>query len=905
MNVKDRLHGFVVEESRPLPELDAVMYRMRHEGTGLDLVWISRDEVNKTFGIAFETLPWDDTGVFHILEHSVLCGSDKYPVKEPFVELMKSSMNTFLNAMTFPDKTCYPISSRNDKDFMNLTRVYLDAVFRPLIYSKPEIFHQEGWHYEFDENGKPSYKGVVFNEMKGAMAGADELTYCAVNRALYPDSPYRWVSGGDPASIPDLTYENFVDAHKRFYSPSNGYVFLDGAVDIDAMLALLDGEYLQGRAKTERMAPPPMQKPVDAGTVEVEYELGEGEDPARRTRLAWGRVIGSFDQREKLVAMQILSQVLCGDNQAPLSKAILSQGLAESVSMHGAEDGIAQPCVILEVQNMAGSDRDKVNAVLTSELERLCREGLDRSRVEAVMANIEFKMRERDSGGMPQGLILGLQALETWLYGGHPADTLEVGDLFVRLKEKMEQGWFEQLIREVLLDNPHRCEVVLTPSKTAGEARRKQEADRLAAEEAAWSAGDKQALLDAQAKLTAWQGSEDTPETLATLPMLTLADVSPEPEIVPTQVTQASGVTLIRHDVNAAGIAYFSLYFDASDCTEEELSRLSFAAALLGKLSTQKHSSQELADLIRLLCGNLSFEVAPYGKAHDPKSYGVNLSVSFSVLEHNVSKAVELILEILTSTRWDEDAAALDILRQTKLDLFQQTVMAGHAVALGRVNAQLYASGAAAECAGGFTYYKWLAAQESAWDWAARKDTLAALPGRGVTKARLTSSATGGSDALAQQAAAQIAAALPAGSPAAPGKLAPWGLRREGIAIPADISFAILGGDLLANGGAYSGTAILASQIVSLAYLWNVIRVQGGAYGTGMLIRPTGMSVCYSFRDPSAVQSLQKYQGCADFLRQLCASGTDLTGFIIGAVAGTEPLLSPRLKGVTADISYW
>ena len=324
-------HGFTVIRTQPLEELNAVMYHMRHERTRLGLVWIKRDEENCTFGIAFPTLPEDDTGVFHILEHSVLCGSERYPTKEPFVELMKTSMNTFLNAMTFPDKTYYPISSRNPKDFLNLMRVYLDAVFRPLIYSKSEIFRQEGWHYELDAEGRLSRKGVVYNEMRGAFADADELEEDAIMRALFPDTPYRFVSGGDPEHIPELTYEKFLEYHRRFYSPSNAYVYLDGDMDIDTVLAILDDEYLSSIEPSERLAVPALQQPVKASPQRIEYELPAEEDEHDRYRLAWGRVVGEITDRERMTAMQVLCTVLCGNNQSVLTREMLAAGLGEAV----------------------------------------------------------------------------------------------------------------------------------------------------------------------------------------------------------------------------------------------------------------------------------------------------------------------------------------------------------------------------------------------------------------------------------------------------------------------------------------------------------------------------------------------------------------------------------------------
>ena len=460
--ISKHIQGFTVTKEKELPELNAVLYQMTHDKTGLGLVWLKRDEENKTFGIAFQTLPWDDTGVFHILEHSVLCGSDKYPVKEPFVELMKSSMNTFLNALTFQDKTMYPIASRNDKDFVNLMRVYLDAVFCPLIYSKPEIFYQEGWHYELDDNGNASYKGVVFNEMKGAYASADRQVRGNLNRLMFPDSPYGYESGGDPASIPDLTYEAFIDSHRRFYAPSNAYVFLDGDLDIEKTLGIINNEYLCKYERTERMAPPVMQAAV-ANQFEGEYELAAGEALEGKTRLSFGKVIGTFADREKLTATEILARVLCGTNQSPLPKAILSAGLAEEVKMH-VNDGMLQPWLMLDIKNIKEENLAAVEEMVSSKLRELADTGLDHAQLEAVMANTEFKLRERDFGYYPQGLVFGFNVMESWLYGGEPEANLEVGDLFVNLKRKMEAGYFEELVRELLLNNPHSAKVVLRPS---------------------------------------------------------------------------------------------------------------------------------------------------------------------------------------------------------------------------------------------------------------------------------------------------------------------------------------------------------------------------------------------------------------------------------------------------------
>ena len=479
------LHNFAVLSCQRVDELEAALWQMEHRTSGARLVWLERAEENKTFGIAFQTQPWDDTGVFHILEHSVLCGSERYPVKEPFVELMKSSLNTFLNAMTFPDKTFYPVSSRNDQDFINLLRVYMDAVLHPQIYSRPEIFGQEGWHYELGEDGGLSCKGVVFNEMKGTFSSPDALMERELNRLLFPDTCYRFVAGGDPEHIPELTYEQFTAAHSRLYHPSNSYIFLDGRLDIEAVLRILDGEFLSGYERRPGPGAIPLQRPVGGGESVICYELSPQESLEGRSRLADGFAACTYRDRETLTALRALADVLCGDNQAPLKRLLLEGGLAQDVRLE-LHDGIQQPWVTLEARNIDGSRAGEVSAALRSELERLAREGLDRRRILAVLDNLEFEARQRDYDRMPQGLILGFQVLESWLYGGEPGANLSVGSLFDDLRRKCGEGYFERLLEQVLLQNPHRCRVLMHPSHTAGQERQDREEARLRAVRSAW-----------------------------------------------------------------------------------------------------------------------------------------------------------------------------------------------------------------------------------------------------------------------------------------------------------------------------------------------------------------------------------------------------------------------------------
>ncbi len=892
--------GFTLTGETPLPELGGVLYRMTHDKTGLELVWLKRAEENKTFGIAFETLPWNDTGVFHILEHSVLCGSDKYPVKEPFVELMKSSLNTFLNAMTFPDKTFYPISSRNDKDFVNLMRVYLDAVFCPLIASKPEIFYQEGWHYELDGEGNASYKGVVFNEMKGAFASADTLANGGLEKLLFPDTPYGFVSGGDPEAIPDLTYESFVDSYRRFYAPSNAYVFLDGDVDIENVLYIIESEYLCQFEKTQRMAPPAMQQPV-TGENEGWYELAEGEEPEGKVRLSLGKVIGTYDQRERLVGMQVLAEVLCGSNQSPLCRAVLGEGLAEEVTMQ-VNDGILQPWVMLDVKNLREENMGKVQQVLEKQLHGLADGDLDHAQLEAVMANLEFRMREGDYGRFPKGLILGMAALESWLYGGDPAANLQVGDLFINLKKKMADGYFEQLIRDVLLDNPHNARLVLRPSCTLGEERRAREQARLVRETSAWTEEDRAAMQARQDRLTAWQESQDTPEQLATIPQLALEDIPDKPEYIQTEETLLAGIPVLKIPQSTGGIAYVTLTFDADMCTARDISCLSFAGSMLGETATVKHGAEEIINQMRLLCGEMDVRPMAFVQHGDPSQVTTRLCVSFSALQPNAKAAFALVNEILTGSRFAE-ADTQDMLRQTRMDIYQRAVMAGNSMGVGRMLAQFSAAGVVTDSAGGVAYYQWLKDADEHWDFAALEQQMKAVLGKVISRNGAMLWVSGLEDDQVAE-LAQMAATLP-DVPAQPKAIiTPWGKRKEGIAIPADIAFAVAGGNLLAHGGAYSGHMQLASQMISLGYLWNVIRVQGGAYGTGMFAQNNGLAGCYSYRDPAGAASLEKYRSCAAVLREMAEGMEDYTGFIIGAVAADSLLLTPKSRAKAAGQRY-
>ncbi len=892
MKINEIIQNFRVTAISHIDELAADLVQMEHEKSGARLVWLDRASDNKTFGIAFRTTPEDDTGVFHILEHSVLCGSEKYPVKDPFVELMKSSMQTFLNAITFPDKTVYPVSSRNDKDFTNLMRVYLDAVFFPAIYTKPEIFYQEGWHYELRDGEPLSYKGVVFNEMKGALASPDDRMQEELERLLFPDTCYRYNSGGDPVHIPELTYEKFVATHKRFYHPSNSYIFLDGSVDLPTCLGILDQEYLSRFTRQEMHTEVATQKPVTGHSTRY-YAVAPSEPLEGKARVAWGYCLGDYTCRKERVAMQVLSELLCGSNQAPLKKQILT--MAGDGSLRVISE-MKQSYVILSAEHLDEKNVPALKASIDDTLRHLIETGLDHDHLRAALANLELQARERDYHWIPQGIGLGMDMLESWLYGGDPGANLPMAPLFAELNALVDTGWYESLLETVLLRNDHTCQMLLLPSHSIGDEEKQAESERLRAAEASWTPAQRAALAAQQANIDAWQASKDKPEDVAKLPRLELADISELPENIPTQVDAVHGVTVLRHDIPAGGIGYWNLYFDIRDLPEAALSQASLLCEVLGKLPTKHHSQQELNKKIRFTMGNLQFSVQSYSRDNAPEDCGVYLCAGFSALESKLQDAAALLVEILTETDFSQTGPIQELVQQTKMQMEQSVVDAGNRIGMYRVLAGISAEGVASECTSGFTYLQ--AVREMAAHPEGLGQTLQALAQRLLCTGRLTLSVTGGQ----KDAPAHILTdGLPAGEKAPQNcVLKPWGIKREGIVIPADISFAEQGGHI-----PYAGKSMVAGHVASLAYLWNAVRVQGGAYGVGMRPASSGVGVFYSYRDPNALRSLGCYRQTPDFMHSFVEAAPDITGFIIGTISATEPLLLPGGQGKAADGWYF
>ena len=899
-----RLHGFAVRYVQPLTELHATLYRMEYEKNGADLVWLDRGDDNKTFSIAFKTIPQDDTGVFHILEHSVLCGSEKYPVKEPFVELLKSSLQTFLNAMTFPDKTMYPVCSRNEQDFLNLMDVYLDAVFHPLSISDPTAFRQEGWHYELEgADGALRRNGVVYNEMKGAFSDPDQTLMAELNRLLFPHNCYGYVSGGHPDHIPELTYEHYLANHAKYYHPSNARIFLDGQVDLDKALSKLDS-FLAPYDRLSVDADIPMQAPVSPAEFTTTYEISPAEDPTDKVLLAAGWMVGSFAERERAAACGALCQLLCASNEAPLKKALLERGLAQDVVLLNMGESIQQPYVMLLVRNTTKENKNTVWNAVTEVLTGLVESGLDHDRLHAILNQMEFSAREKDFGTMPRGLVYAMETLDSWLYGGDPAQPLLSDELFRSLREKIDEGWFEALLRSVFLENPHQAKVCLLPSPTLGEERRKAEEAELARIKAGWTVEEIETVKAEFDALRARQAQPDTPEQIATLPTLSLSDIPEETPRLRSRAEQLDGTTLLYQDIDTDGIAYLDLYFAVDDLPLETLELLPLLGEVLGDLATEHYSPLELLGEIEGKLGRFSVRPKVFAKRGQNVKCEPYLVVSLSLLESRKQDALTLLREVLLTTKFDDRAAVSNRLRQSRISLEQAIRFSGNLYAVQRAASSFSASNTVEEHLLGISQLRWRQKQEKSFetDGAALCGALADLCRTVFVRERVVLSFTGKRDDLWLR---DVLSALPSGVKGNGAEYVPLNAKAEGFLVSADIGYAARSGSLSLLGSRRTGAARVAANLLTLDYLWNTVRVKGGAYGVSLNVRDDGQVNFSSYRDPRCGQSLEVFTRTGAALLSFCDSGEALDRYIISTIGRMEPVLTPRLEAVMAAGLYF
>ncbi|MBQ6560031.1 MAG: insulinase family protein [Erysipelotrichaceae bacterium] len=901
MNINDNIHGFRVINVRHSDELKADMYEFIHEKSGAKAIWLKRADENKTFSIAFKTTPVDDTGVFHILEHSVLNGSHKYPVKEPFVDLLKGSLQTFLNAITFPDKTVYPVSSRNDQDFVNLMRVYLDAVFAPLAVEKPYAFYQEGWHYEMKEGDEqPSYKGVVFNEMKGAFSSPDSLRMRYMMHALFPENCYGYESGGDPDHITDLSYEDFCAAHAKYYAPDNAYIFLDGDMEIGRILSIIDEEYLQHYDKKNNNISISRQEPVVADKVIKEFEIAAGQDPAGKAQIAYGYVVSDFDDYEKNMAFSLISSLLCARNESPLKQAILSKGLGEDVYFD-IQDGILQPYVEIDVINTDLDKEEEIDRTIRKLLEGLVEKGLDKEELEAVLNQREFKAKERDFGGAPKGLVFALSSLDSWLYGGDPMRSICFEKLFNSLREKLHTSYYEDLLKETILESGHHAKILLKPSNTLGEQKQKNEKEKLAKICESWSFEQKQQILKMNEELSAWQMSSDTPEQKATLPKLRLEDLKKTLTDYPVKASSYGNNTVITHDQETEGISYLSLFLQANDLELKDYTVLSQMLSLLGKLKTTHYDPLTLNRLTKSILGDFytSFTPALSFRNDEPRN---NIAVIWSNLNRNDEEALKLVKEIIYETDFSDDKAIHDILKQNIFALEQAYINAGHSLALLRASAYSSRTAVISEYYAGYEAYRYLNDLDDHYE--ERKEdflhSLKELQKKLFVKERYTLSVAGTKEDLFLK---KLLDDAPSGTVGETVEITPLGHRKEAIIVPSNVSYAAKTTSLKED-IKKPGVMQVLSNILTYDYLWNEIRVKNGAYGCGFRCGNNKQASFYSYRDPSPVDSLRIYEETPDYLKDFLDHADSIDNYIVGTTGDFDPYMSVKSAIRAGDLEY-
>lgn len=922
--------GFTVTHVETIDELDADAYVLFHHASGARLLYLACDDENKAFSIGFKTPPANSTGVFHILEHSVLDGSEKFPLKEPFVELIKGSMQTFLNAMTYPDKTVYPVASTNEQDLLNLMDVYMDAVLNPAIYTKRAIFEQEGWHYELDvPEGKPltegtlRYNGVVFNEMKGALSDPMSVLDDAVGAALFPDTAYAFESGGDPRAIPDLTYEEFLDTHARHYNLANSYLTLYGDfADVRRELALLDERYLSqenaaGRriaaeraagASPAALAPNPlaMQEPTVC-----DYKRVEMQTTPENALVGMGYVIGQALDTFRTVAADVLFDAILGSNEAPVKKAIIAAGLGGNVTSY-TSSACQQPYELIILQNARPQAAQEFRNVIEDTCRDLVEHGVPRDRLEAVISSNEYALRQRDYG-MSDGVVLACEALSTWLYDDDAAtDALKYADTYAALREALDGPFFEDLLRELVLESNHCALVELVPvGAGAGEGAEAGPADaadteaaKLAKIKSSMSTAELQAILDDVAELRRQQEAEDAPEDRAKLPRLHVEDIGdarPDPACT---LDDAAPIPCLRHSIPTRRLAYALTYFDLTHVSYAELPYVKVLCRLMQQLPTAQHTAAELDSFIGSNLGFLTFTTEVFQQPNWKLARPV-LLVSAGALSEKIDALASIPREVWAETIFEDTDRMRDVLTQLKIGMEQTFITAGHQAALGRALSYVSPAAVISEQLGGVDFYRFLRDLLDHFDERTGElcDKLRELQQRIFTSTGTVASFTGSDEDYARYwAAAGTLGLAPRTAPAKELYVPMPDDKHEAFVIPSDVCYLGQSTDPRALGIATDGSWGVAANALSYGYLWNEIRVKGGAYGCGFRAAADRQLAFYTYRDPAIDPSIDRIAGAGAWLGELDTDRDTFEGYIVSTVSGNDAPVKPyaltkRLNG--------
>lgn len=906
-NIGQSYGAYTLEEKTSLKELDATGYIIRHNKTKARIVVISNQDDNKVFTIGFRTPPKDDTGVPHIMEHSVLCGSREFPAKDPFVELVKGSLNTFLNAMTYSDKTVYPVASCNDKDFHNLMHVYLDAVFYPNIYERPQIMMQEGWHYEAESLDAPiQYNGVVYNEMKGAYSSADEQLFRMIPASLLKGTSYEFESGGAPESITDLTMEDFLDFHRTYYHPSNSYLYLYGDMDFEKDLAWIDEHYL---SHYEELQIDSEIKPCDMTTAVKravsEYSISETEKEEDNTYLSWNAVIGSSLDKELYLAFQILDYALFSCPGAPIKKALIDHGIGKDINS-SYDNGILQPIFSVIAKNANAEDEEKFLSVLYEQFRECVEKGIDKRSLEAAINYYEFKYREANFGRFPKGLMYGLKMFDSWLYDdSKPFIHLQTEKTFAFLKENMDSGYFEQLVEKYLLHNEHKSVVILKPKKGLNEQKEQAVKEKLSAYEATLTREQKEQIVADTKALKAYQDEPSTKEELMAIPMLEIDDIKKEIQPLYNKEEEIFGTKVISHDIFTNGIVYTSLVFKLDKLTESQLSFASLLTTLYQFVDTKKYTYKELANEVDIETGGIYTNVSVL-----PLRGGQTLplfEVTGKALEHKTDAMLELMREIVFYSKLDDKKRIREVLEETKSRVQMQLSAQGHSVSANRVMSYFSKSAYEKECVSGVSFYTFIVdlldnyEEKADFICAQLKETQKAIFQKQNMMVSYTAKKPAKESLL--RGFEQFLSDVYEDQKTQERTVMPT-VKNEGFQTSSQVQYVATGGNFIDKGFSYTGALKALQVMFSYDYLWLNIRVKGGAYGCMCGFSRFGDSYFTSYRDPNLMETFAVYQKAWEYVKNFDCDDRDMTKYIIGAVGSMDVPMTPSAKGARSFNCY-
>ena len=906
MTIHDLAEYEILDEHR-VEDVQSDGFILRHKKSGARIAILSNNDDNKVFYIGFRTPPEDETGVPHIIEHTTLCGSKKFPVKDPFIELAKGSLNTFLNAMTYPDKTVYPVASCNDQDFKNLMDVYLDAVFNPNITKYEEIFKQEGWHYELTgKDDELKINGVVYNEMKGAYSSPDEVLSSQIYRSLFPDNTYSKDSGGNPEYIPKLTYEAYLDFYHKYYHPSNSYIYLYGDMDVVERLEWLDKEYLSlydyKKVNSEINKQPAFD---EIKNVEAQYSITMDDSQENKTYLSYNRVVGDSLDEMLYQAFDVLDYALVSSPGAPVKQALIDAGIGDDV--YGSYDaGILQPVFSFVAKNANASQADEFESIIENTLKEVVKTGINKEALLAGINSSEFKFREADFGQFPKGLLFGLNCLDSWLFDDmKPFIHLECLDTFAKLRRAVDTDYFEKLIQEYLLDNTHGSSVTVKPKRGLGNEREEALAKELSDYKASLSDEEIDKLIEETEK---YQEEPSSDEDLRKLPMLTRADMKKEAMPFSNIEDTLSDVKVVRHDIESNGIDYISFLFDAGDFAQSELGYLGFFTNALGLVSTENYSYTDLANATNIYTGGISTGTASHPDIKDRNNFVFKFEVKLKVLEKNLDKALELMEQMLLSSDFTDTKRLGEIVAQIKARLQANLSSSGHLVAAMRSMSSFSRYALYQDELKGIAFYRSICRIEKELFESPESvsDKLAAIAKKLFARNRMLISFTGNSEAYgnAKLSLEKVIAGFNKMSAIGNQAEVHFNTAKEAFIDASQIQYVAKTGDFICEGYEYTGALRLLRIILSYDYLWINVRVKGGAYGCMNTFLRSGESYFVSYRDPNLSDTLDVYDRIPEYIKSFSPDERDMTKYIIGTFSALDTPMNPEAKGSRSLSAY-